>query len=280
MGKVKVITVATKADGYFTALRESCLRLGYEFVVLGWQEKWKGFGWALRLVHDFLETLPDKREVVIVVDAYDVVAVRPARDALRRFRALHTDILVSIENTEHNIFGVVVHDVKFGRCFGSSMNTGLWMGYAGALTHMLASLPIEDSSDDQKLITQFCKRRASRHAIDVDFHSLVFLTVPHDKHPQKFPDTCFVHCPGDQDMTDLLTMLHLTPVPRKKAERGMTYLSHICKSYLFDKDAGPLLVCALLAVCFSTWLTCRAGKRVYLYLFSTCHALNEGCYGR
>jgi hypothetical protein len=55
---MKLVTVATHNDKYFPALQESCDRLGYNLVILGWGEKWQGFAWRFKLVRDYLETQP------------------------------------------------------------------------------------------------------------------------------------------------------------------------------------------------------------------------------
>ena len=47
---MKLITVATHNDGYFKWLKESCKRYNYDLVILGYNEKWKGFNWRLELM--------------------------------------------------------------------------------------------------------------------------------------------------------------------------------------------------------------------------------------
>ena len=53
---MKAITVATSASGYFETLKESALLNNYELHVLGFGMPWKGFGWRLNTILDYLTT--------------------------------------------------------------------------------------------------------------------------------------------------------------------------------------------------------------------------------
>ena len=65
---MKIITVATQTKGYFKAYSESCKKNNLELIVLGWNEKWKGFLWKFNLMQEYIASLNDN-EIVIFTDA-------------------------------------------------------------------------------------------------------------------------------------------------------------------------------------------------------------------
>ena len=86
---MKVITVATDKIGYYYSLQETTTKLGYEWITLGYGLKWKGFGWRLKLIINYLKTLEDVNEIVMIVDAYDVIFIRKSEDALNIFHNMN-----------------------------------------------------------------------------------------------------------------------------------------------------------------------------------------------
>src|SRR5210317_1689584 len=80
---MKVIVLATHDSGYLKALKQSCNRYGYELIVLGWGEKWRGFTMRANLYKEYLEKLPQE-EYVICCDAFDVIALRHSDDLLKK----------------------------------------------------------------------------------------------------------------------------------------------------------------------------------------------------
>jgi hypothetical protein len=69
---MKIITVATHSQAYFPALKDSARRYNVDLIVLGWGEKWLGFGWKLRMIRDYLKSLSGD-EIVMVIDAFDTL---------------------------------------------------------------------------------------------------------------------------------------------------------------------------------------------------------------
>ena len=58
---MKLLTLCTRVDGWFLALKESARRNGYELVVLGWGQRWTGFSMKPRLVAEYLAAQRDDR---------------------------------------------------------------------------------------------------------------------------------------------------------------------------------------------------------------------------
>ena len=82
---MKILTIATKAEGYFNLLKQTAKRWGYDLQVLGWEQDWKGFAWKLELYAKALATQAAD-EPIICVDGYDVVAIAPAKEILGKFK--------------------------------------------------------------------------------------------------------------------------------------------------------------------------------------------------
>ncbi|MCB8977579.1 MAG: hypothetical protein H6657_09180 [Ardenticatenaceae bacterium] len=72
--KMQVITVATHSQGYFPLLADTCRNNNIELVVLGWGERWKGFGWKLGLLKKHFESV-SSNEIVLVLDGFDTILV-------------------------------------------------------------------------------------------------------------------------------------------------------------------------------------------------------------
>lgn len=98
------LTVATHDEGYLVALKESCERFGYSLQVLGWQEPWQGFRWRMQLVVDALKKLP-RDEIVMFVDAFDVVMTGPAEEAREVFLRSKAPMVVSAQREHVGVMG-------------------------------------------------------------------------------------------------------------------------------------------------------------------------------
>jgi len=91
---MKIITVATHAEGYFALLRQTCLTLGYDLRILGWRHPWRGLVWRLGLYREYLETCPAE-EIVVCLDGYDTLALAPPEELESKFSLLGEPFLCS-----------------------------------------------------------------------------------------------------------------------------------------------------------------------------------------
>ena len=82
---MKVITYATKKDQYYDSLEDSCKKFDYELITLGLGKKWHGMGDKIKGVYGYLSDLILKEELVLVVDAYDVVFCRHSSEIEKEF---------------------------------------------------------------------------------------------------------------------------------------------------------------------------------------------------
>jgi hypothetical protein len=213
---MKLVCVATHSERGFPTLKKSALKHNWDFKVLGWGKKWKGFGMKIRLMRGFLEELPDN-EIVVFVDAFDTIVLANPEEVMRKFKAHGSDVLFSIDH-----LGRLDPAMKFlnKRVFGAtddySVNSGCYMGYVGKLKEFFNGLcdkeVCADSADDQKLVGTVIKHSQK------DVNSEIFLNVLDSILPnpdenfyvkgdrvyygegEKLATPCFVSAPGAGDM--------------------------------------------------------------------------------
>lgn len=128
---------------------------------------------AMRLLKDHLETRPAE-EIVVYTDAYDVVMIRDPADLVARYRAFGAPIVFSTEpGFTYKLPGRYRASRRYPPAGGRSgmyrfLNSGGYIGTAGALTAMLGALRYEGAPDcDQTLINRWFMDHAAA-ALDYD----------------------------------------------------------------------------------------------------------------
>ena len=177
---MKVITVATQYSGYMLVLEESAKKLGYDLIILGMKMKWKGFGWRVKLVLDYIKNLPND-EVFLMVDAYDVILLRPPKDALEEFNKLNSKFICGSFKKCGGIIGKIIED-EFGKldyipdnCISDSICAGTWMTSAKYCLDMWSKYIITDDFDDQRLLINIYNNKPG--SIYPDFNCNIFCTI-------------------------------------------------------------------------------------------------------
>lgn len=214
---MRVVTVATKSDGYFPYLVQSCRRYGIKLDVLGWDTEWKGFNHRLHLIQEFLETLHDN-EIVLFIDAYDVIFTRDIAMLEWEYKQKAADrVAIAVEDMRA-LSATAYNYVVFGRCTGKALNAGTYMGYVHLIKDMLRAVDSKKKhGDDQRAITDLCRKQSETFYLDEE--SAWFLvsggdTLVHDAiqfvngeltYHGKRP--YLLHCPGNRDMTPYLAAL-------------------------------------------------------------------------
>lgn len=226
---MRVVTVATKSDGYFPYLIESCNRFGIHLDVLGWNTQWQGFNHRLHLLQEYLDTLDD-HEVVMFIDAYDVIFLRDIIALEWEYKQKAGD-KVAIAVEEMSALGATAYNyVIFGRCTGKALNAGTYMGYVHLVKKMLLSVNSKKKhGDDQRAITDLCRKQ--RETFYLDDKSEWFLVSGGDEvvdNEIEYVDgqmtyrgmtPYLLHCPGNRDMRPYLLALGYT-APAKELHRS------------------------------------------------------------
>lgn len=167
---VRLVTVATENKGYFPVLKHSCRRHGAKLDVLGWKKHWIGFAQKYDWMAEYLETVCSPNDIVCFVDGYDVVMFQPLSKVeeifLKAAKGRKDRILVAsdmpIDNNDVPCIIRIYLKYKFGTCYGKSLNSGTYVGYAFFLLYMIKSIRQSVNKwhaglDDQFLMTQFCQ---------------------------------------------------------------------------------------------------------------------------
>ncbi len=148
---IELVTVATHRARYFDALLESAAIYGFEPVVLGLGQEWKGFGTKLKLYHEHLRGIRDPKTLVLCVDAHDVLIVRP-RECLEEIHArLGSPVIASAEKVcypdpwKKPYFPRTESPWRF-------LNSGAILGEAGVMLELFEEHGgrIHDDTDDQR----------------------------------------------------------------------------------------------------------------------------------
>jgi len=158
---MKIVTVATSPDGYYKWLKTSCNRYNTELVTLGMNEKWLGYNWKLLKMKEYIDTLDD-HEIVMFVDAYDVIILDDPRKLEEKFIKSDKKIIVGCEENENKTLGHILFD----KCDNKPLNSGTYIGYVKYLRKMLKDIIIKNkdpSLDDQKLMIKYCKQNKNIH---------------------------------------------------------------------------------------------------------------------
>lgn len=226
----KVIAFGTEKQAYFDLFIESCERHSIEPVILGWNEKWIGYGKRLIAIRDYIKNLPEK-EIVIVVDPYDVIFLSGLDEIEYKFNKLSCAFLCgalklgkltgAIYNYEFNISGKKLPQTPTNYNF---VNTGTWISRAGFAQYLIDELVdkfhMTDISLDQQLLTYIYIHKL--YNVDIDwkceiFHNLLFkdfITRRADLKDLKFNDDrvtniasglkpCMLHASGNTRMKEI-----------------------------------------------------------------------------
>lgn len=188
---MRILTIATKNEGYLDVLIQTAEKFGYELKVLGWGMPWKGLAWKLELYISELEKI-DCDEPVVCVDGYDVVVVGSSEEMKAKFLRMNSPIIFSgqryfpkqkfirsladklMSNSKKRpVWNTEGHSEYSRPC------TGLLAGYAGNLLSLFRELiqieQKEKIGNDQILLNiYYLKNPAS---IGIDFHCDLFQNI-------------------------------------------------------------------------------------------------------
>ena len=195
MALVHVITYATKSFGMFEDLIHN--DFGIDVKVLGMGEKWTGFKGKLMAIRDYIKELP-LDDIVIILDGFDTKVNGTLDEAIKRFKSLHKNIVMSQGYITDWRYTFIKH--IFGNCnsSGTTANAGLYMGYVKYVQQLLDDASRFDCQDDQRSFNTLC----SKHEIYVDTDKLIF----HNNPPSNSSSAIFIGFPGTLNPSRILRM--------------------------------------------------------------------------
>ena len=183
-----VIAYGTDKQAYFDLFIESCKRFQIEPVILGWGEKWIGFGKKVMAIRDHIKQLPED-EIVISVDPFDVIFLCELEEIEHKFNSINIPFLCgalkldafnsSVYNFEFNRTGEMIPATPTGYNF---LNSGTWISRAGNAVKIIDMLVknyhMTEVTMDQQLLTELYIQNGSVVGIDWQceiFHNILFI---------------------------------------------------------------------------------------------------------
>ena len=149
-----LLTYASHSEGMLPQL----LQRAPTVVVGGWGQPWSSYVQKFEFVLEYARRIPSTH-IIIFVDGFDTELRLLPEEAVRRFREMRVQFLISSWGAE-SLFPALITRRAFGCEELDCANSGMYMGYAGTVKKCLQSaLQSEDSRDDDqralvKLATQ------------------------------------------------------------------------------------------------------------------------------
>lgn len=140
--RVKVVTVATSECYGLTMLKRSLDRLGMDYVVLGTNDTWRGFGTKIILTRMYLQQLQGYTHFIFA-DAYDTLFLKPVN-------GYQGGILFS---TEKNCWPDRDAPYPASDKIFRYLNSGLYMAPIDEYLALTDQYPVNFEDDDQRYFT-------------------------------------------------------------------------------------------------------------------------------
>ena len=299
---MKFFTTATHSQGYFPALQASARRYGVTLEVVGWGQKWGGFAWKLSILKKLLRReAPD--EVVVFLDAFDTVLCGPPSELLAKYRAMNSDMVISMDHGTNNKWVRWGEEVAMAGGLGKLLpsptrykfpNSGAFIGTAYKVLQVLSSMcKFQDCTssvgNDQAAITRMIIETPTLISRDVycELFGTVFaqrgnapISVDDDiviregrvviKDTGTMP--CVLHAPVYGDMNLIMKELRLPerPVDHKAQRHYLRYsvanLTHAVTQEFWYVIALTLVVIVFGIAAMATTINQNKGKLSCLLL--------------
>jgi hypothetical protein len=182
MSNLYVITLATKNEGYYEALKVGAKRNNINLITLGWGQKWTGFMMKIDLIKEYLNNL-NNNDIVVCSDAYDVLIFQDADTIINKFKSFNKPIVLSIDGKANSLLQIWFQSRVFDKCNNIHICAGLYMGYVWALkllfNHMCKYNDCGNkNNDDQIMLTNICNTPSFYNKyMAIDYDSLIFYTT-------------------------------------------------------------------------------------------------------
>lgn len=187
---VNIIVVATDPNRTDQLMASLTKKKGYRIHLRGLGEQWTGYDFKLRHTLALAKTLKPT-DVLMHLDAYDTFVLSDATEVLYKFQAMNANIVVSTEtnlapNHEfHPIQPVMNKMYPTAPNRFRWINSGTYIGYAGAIVNLLSSMPSNfhcdlpngqkiNYSDDQRCFHTLFLKENDRHNMKLDYQQDIF----------------------------------------------------------------------------------------------------------
>ena len=169
-----ICTVASYKNENLDKLITSCQKHNIELKILGFNQPYYGNGTKLLRLNEYLENLADD-DIVMFVDAFDVLIIRDKEIILRKFLARNAPFIMS---AEQNCYPFAKLASQYPETAGPFrfINSGCFIGYVLNLKAWLLELsPFQVDKSDQGQITKHYLKNRSTFVLDHECE--LFLTL-------------------------------------------------------------------------------------------------------
>lgn len=187
---MKIVMLATHSTESLDNMIASVERARIHPVKLGWGEQWKGWKWRLEKYLEYCNiiTKEDPNEILVFVDAFDVLCVR--KDVNYNFdsafKSFHSDIVFSSEwwcgsakncgstHTFHNGTMCLLNEMDLTN---DNKNVNVNVGFVCGKAHALAKMYSDVLAQTQASLLDFDDQKAIADWIDSDLSKLLTLSL-------------------------------------------------------------------------------------------------------
>lgn len=166
--KTKIVTVATRHDPGLDILIESMEKFGLDYVVLGRDKHWKGFGTKIILLEQYLKTVVPEYTHVVFVDAYDVIFLSGIEEIEKKYANNWPDKIVF--SAELNCWPCAELSDRYppSDSLWRYLNSGSYMGPIARLLDLFKEYPPVFEMDDQLYFTKILLNQQSPIMLDTN----------------------------------------------------------------------------------------------------------------
>jgi len=189
---MKLVTVATHNSGMYDDLINN--RFNAKITTLAFGKKWTGFQMKYEEMYNYIKNMNDD-EIVVFIDGFDSKINKNPKLAVNLFRKMKCGILFSEDNA---IRFKKKNKNMFGQCQGTTINSGLYMGYVKYLKIIFHDLIKLKCRDDQRNINKTCHKY---NFIQIDRKKIIFENI---KNKEKKSNAIFISYPGELSIKRLL----------------------------------------------------------------------------
>ncbi len=171
--ELHIVTIASDQGKKFQVLKESCTKYGHDLIGLGENVPWISNAIKLRILKDYLTQL-NPTDLILFVDAYDVIIRAQKESIINEFKSFECDILFSAEANFY--FQDPSLRYYYWKYYPRSplpynyLNSGTFMGSASSILRMLDEISsfyqVDFYDDDQVRQIKSDQYLFSRYYID------------------------------------------------------------------------------------------------------------------
>ncbi len=178
LDKFHIFTVSTHSNSNLEKLKQSCKQNDIDLDVVGLGLPWHGNGTKLIFALNYLKDFGDD-EIVMFVDAFDVLILDNKKTILDKFLKMETPLLIAAELNCYPTDKWLINNYPPAPTRFKYINTGTYIGYVKNIKNWLAKLqPIDAKMCDQAMTSYYyVKNKKDRNLFELDYYCNLFLPL-------------------------------------------------------------------------------------------------------